>query len=52
MENIHNTTYTSQLTNGLNNLEFYITPGQKDLPIKKNTSILGQFASYKENKVL
>jgi hypothetical protein len=36
----------------LNKLECYITPGCKDLPGNKYSSLLDLFVIYKENEVL
>jgi len=48
---IHNTLFSSYLTNGPNKLEFFIKSGSKRLP-ETNLSLLDPFISYEEIEVL
>jgi hypothetical protein len=50
-DSIHNTLFSSSLTNGSNMLEYYITLGWKSLAVI-DTTFLGKFLSYEENEVL
>jgi hypothetical protein len=47
----HNTLFSSQLKNGHGRLEGYVTLEWNSLS-RRNTSLLGKFVSYKENKLL